>query len=166
MSLTMNDQFVKTTLRLNPAKLKEVRAILHAGNDSEAVRMLIARAIQNEGVWRSIHKLKRCYPQPNHPDMEQQLKHDPLVKKTLLLPKEGLEKARSIVGAKSNSSTIRVLMERVIIFDEVLKIVRSIQERGTFGKDWDELSEEQIGNPDEWLRADLEENPFDDTSNF
>ena len=165
MSSPMNDQFVKTTLRLNPAKLKEVRAILHAVSDSEAVRMLIARAIQNEGVWRTIHKLKRRSPQPNRPDMEQELKHDPVVKKTLLLPKEELEKARGIVGAKSNSSTIRVLMERVIVFEEVGKIVRSIQERGTFGRDWDELSEEQIGNPDEWL-PDFEENPFDDTSNF
>ena len=165
MSPTMNDVLVKTSLRLNPAKLKEVRAILGAASDSEAVRLLIARAIENEGVWKNIHKLKRLYHRPNRPDMEQELKHDPLVKKTLLLPKEELEKARGIVGAKSNSSTIRVLMERVILSDEVLKIARSIQERGTFGRDWDELSEEQIGNPDEWL-PDFEENPFDDTANF
>ena len=151
MSPTMNDQFVKTTLRLNPAKLKEVRAILGAGSDSEAVRMLIDRAIEAEGVWRSVQKLKRLYPQANNPDLEQELKNDPLVKKTLLLPIKELEQARGIVRAKSNSSAIRVLMERVILFDEVGKIVRSIQERGTFGRDWDELSEEQIGNPDEWL---------------
>jgi len=161
----MNDQFVKTTLRLNPAKLKEVRTILHARSDSEAVRMLIAQAIETEGVWKSVQKLKRLCPQANNPDLEQELKNEPLVKKTLLLPIEQLEKVRDIADAKSNSSAIRVLMETAIAYEEFGKIVRSIQERGTFGKDWDELSEEQIGNPDEWL-LDLEEDSFDDTSNF
>jgi hypothetical protein len=165
MSPLMNDPFVKTTLRLNPAKLKEVRAILHAGSDSEAVRMLIAQAIETEGVWKSVQKLKRLCPQANNPDLEQELKNELLVKKTLLLPIERLEKVRDIADAKSNSSATRVLMETAIAYEEFGKIARSIQEQGAFGKDWDELSEEQIGNPDEWL-PDLEENPFDDTSNF
>ena len=165
MAPTMNDLFVKTTLRLNPAKLKEVRAILRAVSDSEAVQKLITRALENEDAWRGLQRLKRLYHRPSQPDLEQELKHEPLTKKTFVLPKEQLKKARDIVGAKSNSSAIRVLMETVIMWEEFDKIARNIQERGTFGRDWEEVSEKQIGNPDEWL-PELEESPFDDISNF
>jgi len=66
------------------------------------------------------------------------------VKKTLLLNPEKLRKVRMILGASSNSEAIRMLIEQALAYEEVLQAARRIQQRGTFGRDWDELKKEGL----------------------
>ena len=58
------------------------------------------------------------------------------VKKTLLLNPEKLRKIRTILGASSDSETVRMLIEQALAYEEALQAARRIQQRGTFGQDW------------------------------
>jgi len=66
------------------------------------------------------------------------------VKKTLLLNPEKLRKVRMILGAPSDSEAIRMLIERTLAYEEAFQAARRIQQRGTFGRDWDELEKEGL----------------------
>ena len=66
------------------------------------------------------------------------------VKKTLLLNPEKLRKVRMILNASSDSEAIRMLIEQALAYEEVLQAARRIQQRGTFGRDWDELKKEGL----------------------
>lgn len=66
------------------------------------------------------------------------------VKKTLLLNPEKLRKVRTILGASSDSEAIRMLIEQTLAYEEAFQAARRIQQRGTFGLDWNLEKEELI----------------------
>jgi hypothetical protein len=65
-------------------------------------------------------------------------------RKTLLLNPEKLRKVRMILGASSDSEAIRMLIEQALAYEEALLAARRIQQRGTFGLDWNLEREELI----------------------